>query len=435
MLAGATIVLGGALLASSALSAAVDPFYEGLLRQGRLAYEGGDWQAAVTSLRLACFGHLDEPALLTEGLARLAVAQAHSGDEAGFRETFHRIVDVHERFETYSPTAVPADVRTALETAVSASIPPEFLASSPAFSHLVSGGEPAGGDLAALPAKRRRGALVERMESDPDEHRWPLLLAETELELGNLAAAVSAAARALALDPGNQDALCVRGRAQAELGRCPLAVTDLTTCRRIYTDVDTSLAMLRCQVELDRIAEARSLLAALPAELRETRAIRRLARSLPQTLSDAAAAATDADPNPSVSAAHDAGLSAEESETVEQARALLASARTLETLEEALALARPVADRHPAKRAVQHLMAEIAYRASHWSEAVAYFERGGIPRADEPKLLFYLAVAYWESGRRDDASEALRLAQPNLQRSPYVDSWVERILGGRGDDR
>jgi hypothetical protein len=122
-------------------------------------------------------------------------------------------------------------------------------------------------------------------------------------------------------------------------------------------------------------------------------------------------------------------LSEAERGKLDQARRLLAERRTARELREAYELARAVADVHPGLKEAQHLAAEGAYRISRWSDAAAYFRRGGDPGNDEPERLFYMAVAFFESGDRTAAAEALRRSLPNLQRTEYVDSYAKKILG------
>lgn len=98
-------------------------------------------------------------------------------------------------------------------------------------------------------------------------------------------------------------------------------------------------------------------------------------------------------------------------------------------LKEALRLARQLADAHPDSKEVQYLAGEAAYRNSRWTEAAAYFRRGGTPGDDHPELLFYMAVAFYEVGDQPGAASALRRSLPNLQKTPYVESYVKRILG------
>jgi len=75
---------------------------------------------------------------------------------------------------------------------------------------------------------------------------------------------------------------------------------------------------------------------------------------------------------------------------------------------------------------------EAAYRNARWQDAVAYFRRAGDPGDSRPELLFYMAVAYYESGDRASAATVLRRSLPNLKRSEFVDSYTKKILGTAG---
>ncbi|HEV7784443.1 MAG TPA: hypothetical protein VGQ28_03845 [Thermoanaerobaculia bacterium] len=118
-----------------------------------------------------------------------------------------------------------------------------------------------------------------------------------------------------------------------------------------------------------------------------------------------------------------------ERKKMDQARQLLSQERPAKELKQAFELAREVADAHPGAKEAQHLAAEAAYRISRWSDAAAYFHRGGDPGEDEPERLFYLAVALHELGDDTAAAAALKRALPNLRRTPYVDSYAKTILG------
>jgi tetratricopeptide (TPR) repeat protein len=110
---------------------AADLFYTDLLRDGTHAFDRSDYAVAARHFRLACFGMLDEPKMLGECLARLALAQDKSGDTTGFRDTFARLVEVEERFQGYSQSNLPPEIRTLLEQRMAALIPAATLAASP----------------------------------------------------------------------------------------------------------------------------------------------------------------------------------------------------------------------------------------------------------------------------------------------------------------
>jgi predicted Zn-dependent protease len=123
-----------------------------------------------------------------------------------------------------------------------------------------------------------------------------------------------------------------------------------------------------------------------------------------------------------------APLSATERESMARSERLLA-ATAIPDLREALRLARELADAHPDSKEAQYLAGAAAYRNSRWSEAAAYFRRGGPPSDDHPELLFYMAVAFYEVGDQPGAASALKRSLPNLQKTPFVESYVRRILG------
>lgn len=159
-------------LAAPTLAAAVDPFYLGLLRDGRQAYDRKEYAAASRLLNLACFGMLDEPKVLADCLARLALSEDKADDVDGFRETFKRIAEVEERFSAYSQGELPPELRAALEPRLVVRLPAATLESVPVFRPLVAkksdGKKP---DAAATVARKvdtsSGGATVKKPESTP----------------------------------------------------------------------------------------------------------------------------------------------------------------------------------------------------------------------------------------------------------------------------
>jgi len=141
-------------LATAALplsAAGVDPFYQSLLREGVLQYDRGDYAESARTLRIACFGMLDEPRALAGCLSRLALAQDRMDDGDGFQDTFRRLAEVEERFQAYTGAELPAETRAALEPRLAARIPAATLRAIPVFRPLA--------DLkpAAAEPKPRRG--------------------------------------------------------------------------------------------------------------------------------------------------------------------------------------------------------------------------------------------------------------------------------------
>jgi hypothetical protein len=305
------LLLLGLLLAPVPAQAAVDPFYQGLLRDGQLAFDRKEYATAARTLRLACFGMLDEPRPLSDCLSRLALAQDGTGDAAGFRETFQRLLEVEDRFKGYSQGELPPELRAALEARLATRLPAATLAGAPAFRSTLTkkSPAPAGAPAASAPAAAPPPAPVP-----------------------SSAPPTAALAKTAAPAPANPPA--------------------------------------------------------------------------PKPLTDG------------------------ERKQLDQARKLLGESRPSKELRQAFELARAVADAHPDSKEAQHLAAEGAYRISRWSDAALYFRRGGDPGEQEPERLFYMAVSLYESGDAPAASAAFKRALPNLKRTPYVESYMRKILGG-----
>jgi tetratricopeptide (TPR) repeat protein len=300
---------------------AADPFYLDLMRDGTHAFDRGDYATAARYLRLACFGMLDEPKTLGECLARQALAQDKEGNVAGFRETFGRLVEVEERFQGYSQSSLPPEIRTALAQRMAALIPAPTLAVSPQALR-GAGRKPDAPAIQTTPQKTTQATRppAAKPQSDPPQ---PIERSATP--------------------PSTQPT-----------------------------------------------APPPPVPAAAPAPREPTSA---------------------------------------EKKQLEKARKLLAETGNIRQLREAFQLAREVADAHPESRETQQLTGEAAYRISRWSEAADYLGRAGGPGDDQPELLFYLAVALYESGASQAAAAPLRRALPNLQRTPYVDGYAKKILG------
>jgi hypothetical protein len=425
------------LLAPVALHAAPDAFYTDRLRDGIQAYERNDFATAAKQLRLACFGLLDEPLPLAACLTRLAVAQAAAGDLDGFHETFRRIGEVEERFGTYGKADLPPEARAAFEQRVIATVPAATLDAMPAWKDLSRRKLEA--QMAALAPRERRRALDDRLAKEPKNVILHLLLVELDLAEGKTAPAASRAEQAATLAPRDPWALCLRGLTRASAKRCGEALSDLETCPLSAHEPRYSKALQGCRVELAKATPPK------PApKATEIAPPGKPVGPLPAT--HAAAATSPAKPPPTVSSpqagasspqatapSSQAGASPRligpsEREALDRSRRLL-GAKGIADVKEARRLAGEVADAHPEWKEAQLLAGEAAYRNSQWKEAAAYFKRSGEIGDDQPEILFYLAVSLYETGDRAGAAQALKRSLPKLQSTPFVQSYVKRILG------
>ena len=443
VLVAAALVLG--LAATGMVQAEADPFYVSLLRDGVDAASRDDLPAAEKSLRLACFGFLEDLDLLSQCLVRLALVESRAGDVEGFRQTFRRVLEIEDRFGAYTKAPLPAELRRSFEEQAAAHVPEALLRASVAFRPLVD--DKLLTQLDSLPVGQQREALETRIAADPTDTRWRLRLARLELDQDRPQAALAALT---GIDDGDgaQEAGCLKHEARILAGDCT-AVDQAAACPRPQAQPKLAGRLVECYMNQNRWAEADGFVRQLDAAIAGRREIdrhrRRIERELDKARAAAAAAqapgeATDGAPiaeDPASEAATanpetPQPLPAEAAEKLQRARRLLGSARLAGELDEAFSLATEVADAHPDSREAQFLAAEIAYRSSRWTEAAAYFRRGGDPGDEQPVLLFFKAVSLYESGDRAGAAQALKRSLPLIQRSDYVDRYAEEILGEEG---
>lgn len=418
----ATLACAGVLAAGATPPAdgdgPVDPFYSSLLRAGIQHFDAGDYPNASYEIRLACFGMLDDPARLAECLGRLGLAQDAAKDDAGFGDTFRRVVDLEMRFGAWTSTDIPAEIRSRFEDLVQERIPEATLQLTPGFSELLTG--KLRNELANLSTADRRTRLAARIAANLRDLSAHLLAGELELAAGNLEAAAGLAAAAVGVAPNADAALCLRGRvaqaqgqasASSDLAHCPAAPRGQTEAAPA---APTATAERTAGAPASRADEPKAAASPTPASAPPA--------AVPPTTTPPPASMPSSAPSRSVES-NPADLATELSEL----RGKLATARTSGEAAAVLTDAAVLADQHPDSAAAQQLALETAYRASRWPEAVRYARRagGGTP----PALTFYFAVALYETGARDEAAEILTGCLPSLQRTPYVESYVTKILG------
>ncbi|MFN7959767.1 MAG: hypothetical protein U0002_00685 [Thermoanaerobaculia bacterium] len=451
------LVMAAAFSTKAAEPSSIDPFYSALAEDGIQALQEGNARVAAQTLRIACFGMLDEPAQLGRCLAYLGAAQARDEDREGFVETYHRLATVEQRFSGYSSANLPAELRRTLERSLVRWIPEEQLASVPAFGPLASRRIVAKTDR--LPARERRTELQGLLAKEPENPYFRLALAQLELDEGKQAEALRQVEALLARQPGFADALCVKGLAEyQQKGVCAKAVVDLAGCPAISGDETLAEAMLDCRLELGQRREAADFYASLPADVRSAKSVARLGRQLekapatnekpaeapapPPAPAKAAATPTPTPParstpaaappaatGPAATAPQPADLSSEDRAQLARARELLKGIHQASDIAEPLRLAADVAERRPSSVEAQLLAGEIAYRASRWSDAAKYFRRAGDPGGDRPEVLFYMAVSYYEVGEKQLARSAFERCLPRLERTPFVEEYRQKILG------
>jgi hypothetical protein len=201
-----------------------EDFYETRLHAGQAAFRGKLFLQAVDELRIASFGFLDRPVLLSESLARLSLAQAAAGHSAEADATLLRFFEVERQLRPYAQVQLEPDVRREFEVLLLRRVPASSLLSLPALAGLIETEEQKIGKLAPKP---RRQALEAALRREPNNPVWPLALAREAAEREDWMDVTRWAERALQLDRGNGQALAFRAHARAERRDCAGALGDL----------------------------------------------------------------------------------------------------------------------------------------------------------------------------------------------------------------
>lgn len=120
-------------------------------------------------------------------------------------------------------------------------------------------------------------------------------------------------------------------------------------------------------------------------------------------------------------------VTAVQADPAEQARQMISTRRAAQ----AATVLTTALEREPQRRELRLLLLQASAMTSDWRTAMAQI---GLLRPfvdSEPVFMFYAAVAMWESNRPAEAKELLDRALPRLNRTPYVEAYVKKILPER----
>jgi hypothetical protein len=131
-------VLGLLLLLAPAPGRA-DDFYVVRLRVGQEDYRGKRYREATDNFRIAVFGFLERPELLSQALARLALAQVAAGKEIDADATLAKFLVVERQFNVYSKVQLDPPVRAEFEALLSRRASAEALRGLPGLARLAGG--------------------------------------------------------------------------------------------------------------------------------------------------------------------------------------------------------------------------------------------------------------------------------------------------------
>lgn len=434
---------------------AADAFYLRLLERGVQDLELGLAAEARQKLRTASFGFLDEPVLLAEALMQLGRAQILNEDSEELTDTVMRLVEIENRFGAYS--AADSEIKMVFESALQSALPEALLTRLPLFEHLVAVPEPAESPAQARTPKQRKKALEARLAADPNDGAALLDLSRLHYTSGKLKPAAEYLDRFLALRSDDQDALCLRADIAIDRKECAPALAGVDSCPSLTASDRAAVLVIDCLTATGRTAEATTFLDRLPADLRQspkvTRATRKFASTVesngtestalpsggetiaePVPESEGAAPPQSAQPpqasptETTVTEPREERLEHELEQRILALRTQVQESRFREQLQDALQQAITLATEYPNSPQAQYLAAEVAYLAADWPLVLEYFARAPRPGGDRPELLFYLAVATFETGNGEEAASILREAMPQLARNPFVDGYIDKIL-------
>ncbi|HKD17570.1 MAG TPA: hypothetical protein VKG23_06845, partial [Thermoanaerobaculia bacterium] len=146
-------VLAGMMSSVAALRA--DDFNEDRLRDGQDAYAAKRYADAIDQFRIAAFGSLDHPPVLSESLVRLALAETAANKSSDAGATLERFIEVERRFPSYAKANLQPEIRSAFQTLLLARVPQATILSVPSLAGLIETNEQ---KIAKLPPESRRKA-------------------------------------------------------------------------------------------------------------------------------------------------------------------------------------------------------------------------------------------------------------------------------------
>ncbi len=446
------------LMMAAPRPASSQDFYQGQMVAGRQAFAAKNWVEAKDSFRIAAFGFLDRPAMLTEALAYLALAQSGLGQTDAVGETIDRFLLIETQFPSWSSARVDAGVRAQFETLLKSRAGETRLAVVPSLTNMVETEEQ---KLAAMDPRERKRRLELLAESNPDNPAYPVLLANAAWEDRDRRNALRWSTRALELDSSLGAMQVLRTRVLFADRKCDeafAAEADIAA-DLIPADDDWKANRFVCLAEMKDWSRAAEMIPLLPDPIQDRAEVRRaigrvndalakekreaeerakreavVARASRPPLAEAKPNEQPASPQATSNAATTTPEPAGPAATASLARVTTA----LRHGQELIANGRyRDAEHHfydaivkdPGSRELRLALLEAATLARDWKTADSQIALVS-PFADrEARHLFYAAVTKWELDQRDEARELMRRAKPRLASSRYVDQYVRRILG------
>lgn len=450
-------------------------FYEQQLQNGKTSFAAGKALEAVTQLRIAAFGFLDRPPLLTQALIHLAVAQDAIGHKEEVTETIDRFMIVEQRFGTYAGVQVDPEVGKPFERLVLQLVPRATVAATPSLARLVRSEVE---KVADLPVERRMAAYEGGFRKDSRNIQWPLAAAREAANRQDFDEMIRWGTRALALDRENKDALAVMIRARTAKRQCRESLALLS---RFNSADFESRAALRadqfvCLAEAGKVSDAEPILDKVPETLRNrpdvvaaASRVSDMRRSQTSSASPSPAVkppqvSTSATPkqpvtrgpgtsetessnpsprttapttattttqpaapktNPAPVPATASSRAPTSDDVIAQARALVRQRKFTDAVRELNA----AVARDATNRALRLALLEAAALAKDWPTAAGQLQLLSPLARGEELYMFYASMTMYETGNTEDAKPLLERARPRIVSSPLVEYYVRAILG------
>jgi len=462
---GILAVLSAAVaIMTSNAPAGADEFSDARLRSGEDAYVAKRYLDAIAELKIAAFGSLDRPPALSEALVWLALAQNGAGRAPDLQATVDRFLEVERRFGAYPKARLEPDTRAAFQAVLLKRVPQETILAIPSLAGLVETDQQRNAKMA--PADRRR-TLEAAAKREPTQVKWPQALAHDALDRGDTKEAIRWADRALELQPGDADALAVRGRAHVLRAEYPAAAKDFAALPPgvFAKQPDLSADRFVALVETGDWPGAEQALTSLTvnsgsrpdvARAQQKLAAEKQRRSAASATAAASAPAPPpgrprpADGSPSAAPASPASPAASpaptsagpapvpgkpvaspaETSAARSRDALAESRRLIATGKsaEAVRLLNDALRADPANRELRLALLEAGCLSRSYSVAAAQLPLVTPFSDQEAAPMFYAAVVLYETGRDNEAKSYLERAVPRVS-GPLVDEYSRKILG------
>jgi len=431
-----------------------DEFSDARLRAGEDACVAKRYLDAAAELKIAAFGSLDRPPVLSEALVWLAISQNALGRTVDVQSTLDRFLDVERRFGAYPKARLENDTRATFQSILLKQVPQATILSIPSLASLIQTPDQ---KIAQLPPADRRRSLEASAKREPGNAAWPAALAREALERGDMKDAGRWADQTLRLDPANVDALSIRARAAVARGDYAAASKDFAAlppaelakrpelaADRFVTLVETGdwngaeQALTSLSVPAGSRPDVARAQQKLAAE-KQRRSAAASAASAPRTKASEPAPAPASAPAPPAAAAPASGSGAGTGKPVASpagsgatnSRDALAESRRLITTgrsAEAVRLLNDALQADPGNRELRLALLEAGCLSRSYGVAAAQLPLVTPFSDTEAAPMFYAAVVLYETGRDNEAKTYLERAAPRVS-GPLVDEYSRKILG------